>query len=414
MTDSLSSFNSIIDKRFSQIENIKRQYGVVKRLIPNTDSAKVMVKIRNIVDDDLTENENDNDLDEKNWITLLNKTGQRLNVGDTVWIYYWNTITDGYVAIKIGKPTGNVDRKILLERAMAITNSNNVINKTSQTVSSFEIKNKTIRACGNTPPVIYVGGMPAVYYPNVSDIPDICDADVVSAPIYSAKRQAVNDFKQFIIDLDNSLFVKSAKGIYSNYPSGSPYNGVYSKRFYRFDIKYDLFTILLNDDSIFSYLGGYIFTPNLYIKPSDQNAPNWGCVFDSDYTTGSYCREDEKYYDAAYTYWSSLYFTSYSAVMNGGFIFVYDRIYFNDSSMIVPYGFLSGRLVYKSFAPGIFTKQYRDGRIEHSSRYMVRGVKLKESSMSNYCGYMFSPAFISNDEREYARQTLSRTELPPY
>lgn len=96
MSEMLNDFNSLIDYNYNQLEGIKKEYGTVELLIPNTDSGKVVVKLRDYV----TGDEEDNGHNAK--FTFLNKTGERLSVGDNVLVYYWNTIADGYVAIKIG------------------------------------------------------------------------------------------------------------------------------------------------------------------------------------------------------------------------------------------------------------------------------------------------------------------------
>lgn len=99
MSEMLNSFNQIIDYNFNNLDNIKKEYGTVEALVENTDSAKVVVKLR----DYITGDEEDNDRNAR--FAFLNKTGERLSIGDNVLIYYWNTITDGYVAIKIGLST---------------------------------------------------------------------------------------------------------------------------------------------------------------------------------------------------------------------------------------------------------------------------------------------------------------------
>lgn len=38
-------------------------------------------------------------------ITLYNKSGEILSVGESVWIHYWKSVTDGYVALRCGVPS---------------------------------------------------------------------------------------------------------------------------------------------------------------------------------------------------------------------------------------------------------------------------------------------------------------------
>lgn len=87
--EALGYVNQIIDSNFERLPNLKRAYGKIKSIM--SSNAKVLVEILS------TEEEEKN---RELW--LLNKTGEILAVDDLVWIYYWNTITDGYVAIKQG------------------------------------------------------------------------------------------------------------------------------------------------------------------------------------------------------------------------------------------------------------------------------------------------------------------------
>lgn len=76
-------------QRLKSKPKMKRICGIIKKVIENTNNTKFQVSVFN----------NNN---EKHDIVLLNKTKEVLQEGDTVWIHYWNTITDGYIAIKIG------------------------------------------------------------------------------------------------------------------------------------------------------------------------------------------------------------------------------------------------------------------------------------------------------------------------
>lgn len=100
MSDVLENFNRIVDYNYQALDTIKREYGTIKELVPDTDSAKVVVKFLNRNEDNGIET----------ILTLLNKTGERLQVEDNVMIYYWNTLSDGYVAIKLGESSPPVDR----------------------------------------------------------------------------------------------------------------------------------------------------------------------------------------------------------------------------------------------------------------------------------------------------------------
>ena len=417
MSDTLSCFNSLVDSAFDKIENIKRQYGVVKKIISDTDSAKVKVKIRNIVNSDLSKTEIENDPDEKNWLTLLNKTGQRLKVGDTIWVHYWRTITDGYVAIKIGKQSQGGGR-IGLDKAMTITDKHNVINNISQTVSSFGVQNKVTKSCGDTPSVIYVGGCPAVYYAGVSALPQIYSSTAESG----TWRTRINNFKQFIMNLDDSLFIKDISNIYIGSLNNSNYKKV--------DIHFGVYTITggvgsflwavdynINSRNFINYYNtfatGKVYCPTMMYNEvgSDQLNPMtqrdmaesvfdfWGVAPSDQFTQ------------------SDILFPNYASALNGGFIYVYDNFYLN-SDVSVPYGYLTGKWVYKSFSKGkLLTPDPSIHRAAISADMpYIAGEEYRvcscDGNSQNKGGY--APIFSSSDEREYVRQTLSRIESAPY
>ena len=85
----MNGLNTLIMQRLKSKPKMKRICGIIKKVIENTNNTKFQVSVFN----------NNN---EKHDIVLLNKTKEVLQEGDTVWIHYWNTITDGYIAIKIG------------------------------------------------------------------------------------------------------------------------------------------------------------------------------------------------------------------------------------------------------------------------------------------------------------------------
>ena len=99
MSDILDCLNNIIDSNYKTIETLKRANGIIYRNISKpvtygyytfTGYSKYQVQIV------------DSDSQKVKIISLLNKSGQQLVVGDHVLVYYWKTITDGYIAIKLG------------------------------------------------------------------------------------------------------------------------------------------------------------------------------------------------------------------------------------------------------------------------------------------------------------------------
>lgn len=99
MSNLLNYLNKIIDFNYEKLDTVKRVNGVIVKNISKkvtygsytyTGYSKYQVKII------------DSDTDKTKIVNLLNKSGQRLSVGNRVLIYYWNTITDGYIALKLG------------------------------------------------------------------------------------------------------------------------------------------------------------------------------------------------------------------------------------------------------------------------------------------------------------------------
>lgn len=76
--------NELVTSILKNKPKIKRTIGVVADIISDTDSAKIKFNKNN------------------KSIIMINKTNDVLSVGDHVWVYYWNTLSDGYVALKVG------------------------------------------------------------------------------------------------------------------------------------------------------------------------------------------------------------------------------------------------------------------------------------------------------------------------
>lgn len=198
ISELLDAFNGLVDYNYEKIEAIKRQYGIVKKVFDNTVTGKVLVKIRNLesTDDDVKDDDSDREKreKEKKLLTLMNKTGEPLDVGDHVWIYYWRTITDGYVAIKIGASKRRIE--LDMERGMTVCGSDDTIKKISENRHYFELQNSLSYGYDVLPELIYVGGVAAVYYPTLSDIPRR----------YNGNLEGTADGISFVQGLNSDLF----------------------------------------------------------------------------------------------------------------------------------------------------------------------------------------------------------------
>ena len=424
--EALDSLNAIIDYNYGKIETIKRKYGVIKKLIPDTDSAKVKVKIRDINNEDYIKPDEDEeeqeDPDEKNWLTMLNKTGERLEVGDCVWVYYWRTITDGYVAIKIGtKHHSGKDLDVKLERAMTITDHDETIADISDTTASFEIGNRISYGYQESPNVIFVGGCPAVYYADLDNVPDIVSQPTAYSeddPIYGGKVKKINEFKAFVRSLGTSYFTKQADHIYSRSPVSSlSRDGTTQTQCYSFKYVCDYVrAISPNTQSVLPVGVSKMLYPGIIgLGHTDTNVENglwWNVGADGFSHTprdsGTLYTDDFNLYrdnDGV-----DAFFTS---DVDGGFIFIFNEVVISDPNLSTPFGYVKGRWLGRCFGNGfrLYNQdtQYMTNDIMWCYKYLQTTPARHTDVLYNFC-----PAFGSYDEREYARQVISRSESQAY
>lgn len=111
----MNILNEMITKELKKKPCLHRAYGIVTEVITIADqlgqpkeTGKYKVKIvRNYDEAKQVKHNIDSgySIDTSKDITLLNKSHDALELGDYVWVHYWNTITDGYIAIKVGLST---------------------------------------------------------------------------------------------------------------------------------------------------------------------------------------------------------------------------------------------------------------------------------------------------------------------
>lgn len=100
MSNSLSYLNGIVKQRYKTYPVLKRKFGIIKTVI-SFGKAVVTLEDEDMLDlqKDYKEQGEEYESNRKTRdLTLLNKTGVPLQIGDAVWVYYWNTLTDGYIA----------------------------------------------------------------------------------------------------------------------------------------------------------------------------------------------------------------------------------------------------------------------------------------------------------------------------
>lgn len=355
MSELLSDFNYIVDQNYQSLETIKRQYAIVKELIANTDSAKVVVKIRNI--------EDSND-DKTKMITLLNKTGQRLKVDDRVWVYYWRTITDGYVAIKIGKQRKKKDKlRISIDRAMVVTDDEDTLeNITENNLHYFQVANLIQTQSGAMPNVPFANGYPVAYWA-------ITDSDYQSLPTtINNDTIGYTDYKNFILGLDSSFFVKRLV--------------VYHSEEIISEFKVDIYRVRRYDDK-------WYYQPALYQRDKTGNITwsNW------------------QLYDIPS---DNLFVNSPSDLASGEFAIIYNGANFAESYSVnqqQSYGAFRGTLVFRLLGKGV-------DPVNNLSGIDIHFTKIYKDPFGHNSYLSFGLA--SRTEKDYIRQLQSKTESYPY
>ena len=108
----LNALNNIITNRLKKKPCLKRVRGIITEFIIKTDFTgrehvigKYKVRITNN-QDEIDKLEHDIkegiEIDTSNDLMLVNKSNDSLYLGCHVWVYYWNTPSDGYIALRIG------------------------------------------------------------------------------------------------------------------------------------------------------------------------------------------------------------------------------------------------------------------------------------------------------------------------
>lgn len=134
----LSAFKSLVDKRYETYSVMKRKYGIIKEVL---SYAKAIVTLEDKDMTDIQEYyrakekerkqleaqglviEDDDPFADLRNLTLLNKTGEALEVGDAVWVYYWHDLSSGYIAIRCGVSNGIVRAKYTVEHVGVMPSS---------------------------------------------------------------------------------------------------------------------------------------------------------------------------------------------------------------------------------------------------------------------------------------------------
>lgn len=109
----LNALNNIITNRLKKKPCLKRVRGIITEFVMKTDftgrehvTGKYKVRIA-IDQDEIDKLEHDIkegiEIDTSNDLILINKSNDAFYLGCPVWVHYWNTPSDGYIALMIGR-----------------------------------------------------------------------------------------------------------------------------------------------------------------------------------------------------------------------------------------------------------------------------------------------------------------------
>lgn len=155
--------NSMIDEANDKVDTLKRCAGKVVAVDETTDGGKATVECMN------------------RRLTLLNKTGENLAIGDSVWVHYWTNLANGYIALRNGLPNGG--SAFSINNAVAMLENQASVYTVSTEVFDIDIKHSIKAKYGNPNNLIIASNIPIVVtsldnsntiaeiYPTISAIP---------------------------------------------------------------------------------------------------------------------------------------------------------------------------------------------------------------------------------------------------
>ena len=139
-TKFLAVIEDKISTALSKLKLIKRVYGTVVSYVDGTGYAIININGMNF--------------------RLINKSGEKLTVGDTVQVHYWKSLADGYVAIRQGKPDplGGGGGGFAINNAVIITEGQTGVYNTNNEVVNVDVANRCSVVYGEPRNAIIVQG----------------------------------------------------------------------------------------------------------------------------------------------------------------------------------------------------------------------------------------------------------------
>lgn len=185
--ETLSFLNETFNGVYTNNNHIKRVIGVIQSVVPNTNYGKAVVSIGG------------------KSLTLINKSGELLATGDNVWIHYWNSLTDGYIALRCGEPNNLGGFKI--ESAAVINDSISDVYTVSGDVINIDTTNRLKTSYGSPlNPFILDEAIAVRCDPNIKGSYTDFRGDM-----YFFDTQGATELKSYVNSMNHSLWSNKIK-----------------------------------------------------------------------------------------------------------------------------------------------------------------------------------------------------------
>lgn len=144
MSNFQDMMNNFIQNELANNASLKRASGTVVSIVPDTDGGKAVVNIMG------------------RKLTLLNKTGENLSVNDTVWIHYWDSLANGYIALRNGLPNSRAEGDFTIDTAVVMSESQAQVLTVADTIINVDYQNHLTAKYGNPQNSIIASELPVV------------------------------------------------------------------------------------------------------------------------------------------------------------------------------------------------------------------------------------------------------------
>ena len=332
-------YKDIVEQESRKINNLKHIPGVVTEIVvpKNTGAAKVRIMGRTL--------------------RLLNKTGETLEVGDSVIVHYWDNMANGYIALRCGLPS--LQQGLHIENAAVMHNNLESLYTTDTTVFNEDEENDLTEKYSHLNNLVMVDGNPAIYVPFQSTL---------------------TDFKTTVKTVDKKLF---SNRIQANcrYYHGTylHYSSLVGRRTICADIREMKY---VDTSTLGYYLGCYI-----------KEDINWRLFYG----------ERQSYMDEHKVECEHIYFDDTQLLKDIGLIIAYQEIV-STATEDFPYGYVVG---YPVIRCGINDDGYSDLTDPPTRCDMVWGVGRNNITLNTSMWF----GFKDENELKYALTTTQRTEL---